>query len=238
VAAWVLCLATIFVVGCSLEDFVGVRPSDAGADVTAQPDAPAASGDSGTCAHTFCDDFDHAPLGALWDAVPTSGFVIDKGPSTSPPNSLRIEYGNDRPASMIKSFPLATRIHLELDILLVTPPSDVAVSTLRPSNGDTYVTIEYRPTGNLQLSICVQAGCSTTKDIGPLVNTRFRHLAIDCDLKGGPVNVVLDSILVVQNAGPIPSQPANGVAYELGDSIPSSDPSSELRVDNVVIDAH
>jgi hypothetical protein len=192
------------------------------------------------CAHTFCDDFDHAALGALWDAPQTSGaLALDGAESMSPPNSLRIRYGDGRVASMRKSFAGASRVRLAFDVRLdAAPPGAVAVATVSASGGDAYVTLEYRPSGNLQLQICVQSGCMTTQDVGALATDRFRHVLLDGDRRGGGVGVTLDGVQVIVGAGPIPGQSVTAIIYEVGDGIPATGPNGgTIHVDNMVVDA-
>jgi hypothetical protein len=140
---------------------------------------------------------------------------------------------------MRKSFVGTSRIRLAFDVRLDVPPSGtVAVSTASATGGDAYVTLEYRPSGNLQLGICVQAGCTTTHDVGLLATDRFRHVLLEGDLRGGGVDVTLDGVQVITGAGPIPAQSVTATFYDIGDGIPVVGPGGgTIHVDNVVVDA-
>jgi len=249
--AWSLGRGALFLVaaGCSLEDFVGLRPVDAGSGTEASTDtaADAATADgtpdavgSRACTQTFCDDFDDGVLGERWDTPPPAGSGLSLDPANwqSPPRSLVVQCGMSRPCRLVKTLAGASHVRLDLDVRLGTSP-EVALSLfrLKPVGGTTYVELEFRTgTGSALIGICESSGCSTTKAIGVLTTTRFRHITVDANLKGGGVNVSLDGTAVLSELGPIPTQTATGVVAELGDDIVFPGPISEFRFDNVTID--
>jgi hypothetical protein len=232
--------------GCSLEEFVGVRPSDAGAGPEAGTDA--GSGADGVsdgiashpCTQTFCDDFDDGSLGARWDTPPPagSGLSLDSANWESPPRSLVVQCGMNRPCGLVKTLSGASHVRLDLDVRLGTPPEGaLSLFRLKPVGGDTYVEIEFRTgTGSADIQICETSGCFTTKTIGALTTTRFRHITVDANLRGGGVSVALDGSTVLSEIGPIPAQATTGVVAELGDAVVSPGPSTVFRFDNIALD--
>lgn len=232
---------------CSLDDFVGARPaSDAGlAEVGAtdpgiDPRSDAGEAGVGACAHTFCDDFDHGPLGERWDAppLPTSGLLLDSKASVSPPSSLLVHCGTGRSCNMTKTFPGASHVRMDLDVQLVTAPETaLTLSRLRPATGEFNVSVEFESKTNaLMLTICNASGCPTTETIGSVGTAGFRHVSVEVDLRGGVVTVTLDDVTVLNDAGPVPIQNADGVVAVLGDPITSSGASTEFRFDNFSLD--
>ena len=115
--AWSLAIAGI--AGCGL--FPDLSSFDTPSDAASETK-------TGCGVHTFCDDFDHGPLGATWDGVLTSSgpLVLSTTNVITPPNALQATAIPDGGQSALsKTLISGDNVHIGFEVM-VQAPSDTS----------------------------------------------------------------------------------------------------------------
>jgi hypothetical protein len=108
---------------------------DGGSDAASGSDAPTIDAHSIDCdGHTFCDDFDHDALAAIWNVTNTAADAtigLTSDVFVSPPNSMNVF----SPASTSQetyalehiAVPITSHAHVELDLMIQAGPGNAGV---------------------------------------------------------------------------------------------------------------
>lgn len=204
-----------------------------------------AAADAGWCDSTFCDDFDHGALGALWTEVRglDAGLMSLGAPAVSPPTALVIEQvdGGSKQQKLpmlVKDLPKGAGLRCSFSVLAeVLPPASNAGDLLvfGFAGGGAFVDNEILLSldkSGLSLREDVSlldGGCNCPKfDIGPfpISNSLFTRVAMVTDFV--TAHIVVNGIEVashaVTGAGPTP------VRVYLGYDRPNG--TSRIRLDD------
>jgi hypothetical protein len=98
--------------------------------VDAASDAGADAIDASSCDGTFCEDFDHAALGAAWEPPPVvsdASLDLDDTAYVSPPRSLRVTFAggtNGGAAYLQRTFSSARGFHCSFEVRVSDPSTD------------------------------------------------------------------------------------------------------------------
>lgn len=200
-------------------------PLSGGAPKDAAVGDGSADAEAGWCDSTFCDDFDHGALGALWTEVRgiDAGFMSLGAPAVSPPNALVIEQidgGNKQQKlpMLVKDLPKGASLRCSFSVLAeVLPAANNSgdLLTFLFAGGGTFVDNEILLSldkAGLRLREDVSlldGGCNCPKfEIGPfpISGALFTRIAMVTDFATARifVNDVEVASHAVTGAGPTP----------------------------------
>jgi len=223
-------------------------PSDAQTSESA-PDASTTPSPC-TASHTFCDDFDEPSLGTLWSGQQTpSGTLAFSTSAVTPPHSLQatvLADTNDNGAFLYERFTNVTRLHVELDAMVVaalpTANSQVDLVDIEvtPPSGGTFAVVDlqrWQDGSALEQYVAFADGGSSDQspDFAETFSS-WRHVALDVDFGAETFVATIDGT-VAQTIDFTPSLPQGDVQVDVG--VPYAESLSgdwQVFVDDVAID--